>query len=278
MIITNFPQNIFLSQRKFSALTNDMLYGDMSAEMLKRDFGLTNISNIVDPYTLTKKTAFNNPQSRFAGVYGNGNSSSISVAECARLLFGEMQVTSLPFAMVGSNKSLINDMLLHMMKAKGAPFSSPLLDSAYRGQIVSDTSRNSTKKTIKNIIDNNVDYEKKGFPRSLIPLISDAISKRVLPKFNSFLDRVNGMGVSVHDVYATRIDLLSLSVNDGRWSAKIQYTGQDHFGLDVTDIKNKKFSQFQFFKIWFVLQRYSRFAFRPFYTNMVATIDIKGGI
>ncbi|AML58575.1 hypothetical protein AXX16_2878 [Serratia rubidaea] len=53
--------------------------------------------------------------------------------------------------------------------------------------------------------------------------------------------------------------------------------GQDHFGLDVSDIRKKKFSQFQFFRIWFILQRFNRFGFRPFLTNMEAVIDIEGG-
>ncbi|WP_332108020.1 DUF3289 family protein [Serratia rubidaea] len=44
-----------------------MRYGDLSGDRLQREFRLKNISNIVDPYTLTRLTAFDNPQSRFAG-------------------------------------------------------------------------------------------------------------------------------------------------------------------------------------------------------------------
>ncbi|MGG6177376.1 DUF3289 family protein [Pantoea allii] len=60
------------------------------------------------------------------------------------------------------------------------------------------------------------------------------------------------------------------------WQASIKFTGQDHFGLDVSDIRKKMFSQFQFFKIWFILQHFDRLGFRPFLTNMEAVIDIKG--
>ncbi|ELQ6230073.1 DUF3289 family protein [Cronobacter dublinensis] len=36
------------------------------------------------------------------------------------------------------------------------------------------------------------------------------------------------------------------------------------------------FSQFQFFKAWFILQRYERFAYRPFFTDMQATVTLEG--
>ncbi|MEE4411019.1 DUF3289 family protein, partial [Serratia sp. C2(2)] len=33
---------------------------------------------------------------------------------------------------------------------------------------------------------------------------------------------------------------------------------------------------FRFFRIWFVLQRYNQFGFKPFMTNMEATVEITG--
>lgn len=89
-------------------------------------------------------------------------------------------------------------------------------------------------------------------------------------------DKINGLGITIHDVYATRIDLLSLEISEKSWRAQVRYSGQDHFGLDVNDIKNIKFSQFQFFRIWFILQRFDQFGFRPFLTNMEATVEIQG--
>lgn len=35
------------------------------------------------------------------------------------------------------------------------------------------------------------------------------------------------------------------------WSATIHFIAQDHFGLDVTDIKNKIYNKYRFFRIWF---------------------------
>ncbi|MFC0141856.1 DUF3289 family protein [Erwinia mallotivora] len=108
-----FPQTIFTTQRRFNDYgTSDMRHGDLSEAGLKSEFGLTTISNVVDPYSLTRLTAFNNPQVRFSGAYGGVHrGGKVSIQECARLLFKEMQITSLPFSFVGPYRHLINQML-----------------------------------------------------------------------------------------------------------------------------------------------------------------------
>ncbi|EPX7408166.1 DUF3289 family protein [Cronobacter dublinensis] len=35
-------------------------------------------------------------------------------------------------------------------------------------------------------------------------------------------------------------------------------------------------SEFQFFKAWFILQRYEHFAYRLFFTDMQATVTVEG--
>ncbi|EOC0208007.1 DUF3289 family protein, partial [Cronobacter dublinensis] len=110
----------------------------------------------------------------------------------------------------------------------------------------------------------------------LVDALSSNLQKSVLPKFDAFSDKFNGMAISIHDVHATKIDLLNIEVSKLKWRAEIKFTAQDHFGLDDTDINNKKFSQFQFFKAWFILQRYERFAYRPFFTDMQATVTLEG--
>lgn len=205
MAMATFPLTIYQTRRGFNDVgADDMRYGDISQEQLIKRFRLTAVSNVVDPYTLTRLTPFNTPQSRFAGVYGNSNGGQLSVHECARLLFEELQTTCLPFAFYGPYRQLINQMLTHLYRSTGAPWRDARLDLAYRNQILSDNSKNSTRIAIKKI-------------------------------------------------------------------------RQDHFGLGVEDIQKQKFMQFQFFKIWFVLQRFNRFGFRPFFTNMEAIIDVEGG-
>ncbi|MEQ4529686.1 MAG: DUF3289 family protein [Mixta sp.] len=280
MVKITFPQKLYATEHRFNDYgTDDMRYGDMSAACLKKEFRLSNISNVIDPWTMTRLTAFANPQSRFFGTYDdNRRSSTLSAQQCARLLFEEMQVTSLPFACVGPWKYLINRMLQHFQRSTGTPFTDMQLNAAYKAKIINDKSKNSTLTAIQEELNNRIDYENSFLPLSSIPFITKQIRDRILPKFDSMLlDKINGLGITIHDVYATRIDLLSLQINEKGWRAQIRYTGQDHFGLDVNDITNIKFNQFQFFRIWFILQRFDQFGFRPFLTNMEATVEIQGG-
>lgn len=278
MIKLTFPQTLYTTEHQFNDYgTDDMRYGDITATRLKKEFRLTNISNVVDPWTMARLTAFDNPQARFFGAYGNNRRSTrLSAQECARLLFEEMQVNSLPFACVGPWKYLINRMLQHFQSANGMPFNDMDLNAAYKNQIINDKSQNSSLAAIREEINKRIDYVKKTIPPETLSAITEEIGYRILPKFDSMiLDKINGLGITIHDVYATRIELLSLEISEKGWRAQIKYSGQDHFGLDVNDIQQVKFNQFQFFRIWFILQRFDQFGFRPFLTNMEATISIE---
>lgn len=46
--------------------------------------------------------------------------------------------------------------------------------------------------------------------------------------------------------------------------------------LDDIDVQNKLFRQFRIFRLWFVLQRWQEYGFKPFITEMNATIEISG--
>nr|VUD26672.1 Protein of uncharacterised function (DUF3289) [Salmonella sp. NCTC 7297] len=52
-----------------------------------------------------------------------------------------------------------------------------------------------------------------------------------LPKFNRFIDKFNGLGISVHDIYAQRISLARLQRYAMSWEGLLFFKGQDHFGL-----------------------------------------------
>ncbi|WP_354292786.1 DUF3289 family protein [Paramixta manurensis] len=89
-------------------------------------------------------------------------------------------------------------------------------------------------------------------------------------------DYFNGLGVTIHDVYATEIALQSIDIKDGKFSAIVMYNAQDHFGLDKNDIMRREFHYIRFFRIWFVLQHWEQFGFKPFFTNFKAEIEISG--
>lgn len=277
MALATFPLNIFTTQRMFNDYgADDMRYGDICERRMKNEFGLTHISNVVDPWNMTRLHPFHNPQSRFAGAYTKPGE-KLSPLECARLLFAEMQTTSLPFALVGPQRFLINKMLEHFMRSSGLPFRDLSLDMAYKDRILNDKSDNSTRLIITDFLNANLDYKNGCLPSTSVSFLKKEIGRTILPKFDSLTDRINGLGITVHDVHATKIDIMHLTLAGNRWKARLRYHGQDHFGLDIADIHKAKFRQFQFFKIWFILQRSDKFGFRPFLTDMEAIIDIEGG-
>ena len=162
MTLATFPINIYSTRRTFGDCgADDMQYGDISAERLQNEFNLTHISNVVDPFTLTRLTPFHNPQSRFAGLHGNQPIEKLTAEECASLLFAELQATSLPFSMVGSQRFLINRLLDHLKRSSGMPFRDNMLDRAYYDKIVNDSSTEGSLNKIKKKFDEEFKNNKK---------------------------------------------------------------------------------------------------------------------
>ncbi len=99
-----------------------------------------------------------------------------------------------------------------------------------------------------------------------------------MPKFNRFIDKFNGLGISVHDIYAQKISLVRLQRYANSWEGGLFFKGQDHFGLGKEDITNALYAQFRFFRIWFFLQRHRDYAYKPFMTNFSTHVIIKGRV
>lgn len=152
-----------------------------------------------------------------------------------------------------------------------------LLDTALKEQILNDHSRDSTLLRIKDTLNKGIDWNEKFYPEEEKEKFYDAISGGRLPKFDSLQDMINGMGITVHDTWATHITIMSLDITGDQYRAVIHYKVQDHFGLDNDDILQIKYHPLRFFRIWFVLQRYHQFGFRPFMTDMDAIVEITGG-
>ena len=276
MTALRLPCTIFKTQQRMDDYSaDDMRYGDLTESQLKNEFHLLDVSTRVDPYTLMEITPFRQPHSRFYGSRGAGEKHS--PAECAAILFDEMRHLSQSFAIYGPYKHLIEEMITHMQHGDGEPFSSHYLDSALRMHIVNDEdSENSTRLLLQDTLKLNIDWENKICPTVVKEELTKAISKGKLPKFDRLQDNINGLGITVHDTWATHIILESLHIDNHCYRARVKYKIQDHFGLDAYDILKSKFNLFRFFRIWFVLQRYNRFGFKPFITSMDATVELKG--
>ncbi|AJK11093.1 DUF3289 family protein [Yersinia pestis] len=273
-----FPCTVFKTQKRMDDYgADDMRCGDLSATQLNTDFNLHNISSKVNPYTLTLFQQLK-PMPYGYAYDKNPESKKITRQECVRILFNEFRHESRSFAFYGPYKHLIEKMIDHMQNGNGTPFRDLSLDAALKEQILSDyTEKNSTRLLLRKVLNENIDWRNKLYPAEKKDDIRKFILDGRLPKFDRFQDNFNGMGITVHDTWATDITIKSLQIDNDRYRAMVHYKIQDHFGLDNNDIKNTKFNRFHFFRIWFVLQRFNQFGFKPFMTNMEATIEITGG-
>jgi uncharacterized protein (TIGR03034 family) len=276
MAALQFPCTIFSTQNRMDNYSaKDMHCGDLTEAQLKTHFHLVDVSTKANPYTLTKITPFNQPQSIFYGFRGEGE--KIARQQCAAILFDEFRLLSRLFSIYGPYNHLIEKMIGHMQNGNGKPFRNISLDRALKDHILNDRTENSTLSKIKNALIENIDWINKHYPKKDKDELRKAILSGKLPKFDRFQDNFNRMGITVHDTWATHITIKSLYIDNDCYRAVVHYKVRDHFGLDVDDISKFKFNQFRFFRIWFVLQRYNQFGFKPFMTNMEATVEIIGG-
>lgn len=275
MTALQFPCTLFKTQNRMDDYSaKDMRCGDLTAEQLKSNYGLVDISTRANSYTLTKVTPFTQPQSMFYGSRGEGE--KISRPQCANILFDELRDLSRLFSVYSPYKHLIKRMITHMQNGNGKPFSSMHLDNALKAHIVNDKTENSTLSKVKYALNENINWQTGIYPITDKNEFRKAILEGKLPKFDRFQDNFNGMGITVHDTWATEITIKKLQVDNNHYRAVLYYKVQDHFGLDVNEISKFRFNQFRFFRIWFVLQRYDKFNFKPFMTNMETTIEITG--
>ncbi|GAA0518609.1 DUF3289 family protein [Tatumella terrea] len=271
------PCTLFRTQKRrddYSA--SDMRCGELTETQLRTYYGLEYISDQVDPWTLTRRSSIDRPQSMFC-CHLRGPGKKITRQQCAAILFDEFRFLSRQFSFYGPYRHLIEKMITHMQTGNGTPFRDIALNRALTEQIIRDSSeKNSTRILLLKALRTGINWEKMYLPAVNQDKLRKSIIEGRLPKFNRFGDNFNGMGVTIHDTRATHITLRSLQIHNDRYRAVVHYRVQDHLGLDSDDIRKKKFSQFHFFRIWFVLQHYMQFGFRPFMTNMEATVEITG--
>ena len=226
----------------------DMLYGDLSTEVLRQQYHLRDISARIDPFTHPDRE------------------------ESAPILFDEFRDLSDMFSFYGSYKSLARSMISHMQYGNGAVFSSPLLDQAMEEHSSMEIFLNflSERFTQYNMV------TKEGALAISFEEMSKQINQTKLPKFNNIRDSFNSLGITVHDLWSTNIFLDSYEIKGKSYIARIRFKLQDHFGLDTADISNRIYRNVRIFRIWFILQRWEGYGFRPFITEINVVMKIQG--
>ncbi|MCP1438616.1 uncharacterized protein (TIGR03034 family) [Erwinia persicina] len=263
------PFDVFQTQKRMDDYgADDMQCGDLSELQLKNFYRLEKVSGQYDPWR-AERTDF--PISNYAVIRHK-----MRHHEVAAKLFNEFRRESRPFSFFG-HRGLFMALIDHFQYGDGKPFSSSELNGAYKRLIESAHSDNAnSSKVIDKFIRENIDWDNYFLAENKKQALRKVIGESFLPKFNRLQDKMNGLGMSVHGIYATKITLKSLEVNGDKYKATLHYKGQDHFGLDDRDIMDPRFHHLNIFRIWFVLQRWRRYAYKPFFTNMAATITLTG--
>lgn len=95
-------------------------------------------------------------------------------------------------------------------------------------------------------------------------------------RFHDAASWVNGLGITVHQVWAMKAVVKNVAFHPGAWTGKLVYTLYDHFGLDWPDIQ--KFEDYPIagdgFVAWFILQHYRNA--KPFITELTIVEDAWG--
>lgn len=274
----NLPCEIFSTFHRFeNYYIDDMQYGDMN-DWDFQHLGLTDISTRVDPFNcLLFDPIYSFSAHALGFTHHKLQGMPISRQQCADIMFDEMKELSTQFAS-GQYAPLIDKLIDHFHYGNGQPWTDELLNRAY-AEVVSGVGTNDVLIKIQTTINKRLYLKREAilgyeFFTNLKTSIKD---ESRLPKFNRFIDRFNGLGVSVHDIYAQRISLMWLQRYAISWEGELLFKGQDHFGLGIEDITNALYNKFRFFRIWFFLQRHRDYAYKPFLTNFSANIRIKGG-
>ena len=261
---------------------DDMQHGDLDIHTLRNRFRIdvNEVSTKVNPHTLKLKVpvgphVFKSPYS-LPGL-GLQEMPSISKEQCAALMFDEFRELAKLFSFHGEYKNVIIEMITHMQGNTGKPFRSPLLDKALKEQIENDLSDKSSLLSIKKTLKNAIDFNYGFILLSEVDFFkSDIQNNTILPKFDRLIDRTNGLVITIHDTWSTHITLESLEVQGDIYKARIHYRVQDHFGLDNIDVTNPIYNKFRLFRLWFTLQRWDEYDYKPFITEMNATVEIRG--
>lgn len=138
-----------------------------------------------------------------------------------------------------NTKHSSGDLIDHFRYGNGNSFHSQELNLSFHERI-NKYDYNSPIRVIKECIENDISSTPTiGYRPLLLQKIKTELLSSRLNKFNDFKDNFNGLGISIHDISAQKISLLNFQKYPMGWSATIHFIAQDHFGLDVTDIKTR---------------------------------------
>ncbi|AJF74906.1 hypothetical protein TE10_23930 [Raoultella ornithinolytica] len=181
----------------------------------------------------------------------------------------------------GEYAPLIQIMLEKFRKNEGGIMQHELLNKAFLGHKTTKKCVEVIRKLIDELLLNN-QYNQLS-ENDLIELRARIGRNVTLPKFTDW-DWFNGLGITIHDTYSTKIYLDDFEIIETEtrgfrrksFKARLTFQIQDHFGLDIADVNGKIFELSSWFCSWFILQRYKPYGYKPFINESNFSIWIDG--
>lgn len=169
----------------------------------------------------------------------------------------------------GEYAPLIQIMLEKFRKNEGGIMQHELLNKAFLEHKTTKECVEVIRKIIDELLINNQCNQLS--ENDLVELRAKIGRNVTLPKFTD-LDWFNGLGITIHDTYSTKIYLDDFKIIEietrglrrKNFKARLTFQIQDHFGLDIADVNGKIFELSSWFCSWFILQRYKSYGYKPF--------------
>ncbi|WP_294281831.1 DUF3289 family protein [uncultured Chryseobacterium sp.] len=172
---------------------------------------------------------------------------------------------------IGSMETVALEMADRFKKGTGGTYKSEVLNKEIANNAAFVTYHNKFLAELKK------ELKKNNYDPAQMAIISMS-----LLNFSSFWDKVSGLGITVHQVWSAKAEIIDYSYNRCTkvWNGKLKYTFYDHFGLDWDDIVKHgedmipQYHTGDFFKAWYILQHYR--SAKPFITEMERNVVIGG--
>jgi len=170
-----------------------------------------------------------------------------------------------PFGLIETARTMVR----YVSKNIGGEFSSPALTNAVKRHDNTKTFINAVKGEIMELLSTKKEYreeiEKLRIKDESTGMVYDKLkSKKVASlRFDKTFDRINGLGIVIHGMWAYQVYITDYVVKNNSFSVELNFIFWDHFGLDHCDLT--KFDKDVFYS-WFVLQHFK--GYRPLITKV----------
>lgn len=172
---------------------------------------------------------------------------------------------------MGEMETVVLEMQKKFSNGSGGTYKSNVLDSHIAANSAFKSYNESFRMKLQNSL-KKCDYD----------LNKQGVLTMDLLNFSSFLDKVTGLGIAIHQVWSVKAEVKNYIYYKAKryWTGELHYTFYDTYGLDWDDVLkhgNDRIPQYQTgncFKAWYILQHYRNA--RPFITEMNINRPISG--